>query len=152
MKNLAGVNPTISTPIVIGELVLAGAKVLTTEFRKSHTPEVKAPIVGVLTFADGTVVAFSRQWYYWSVSMTKMLPASVAAHFNDTWRREVRVDGYAGGTSVSHDGCGSYHVDTQTGLNALVQLLKSNFGELADESPTVEKLAKLRLINDAIFG
>ncbi|KKW32509.1 MAG: hypothetical protein UY76_C0026G0009, partial [Candidatus Uhrbacteria bacterium GW2011_GWA2_52_8d] len=64
MENLAGVDEAISTPLIIVELVRAGIPVLLTTFRKRGPPEVKAPVVGVLAFADGTIVAFSRLWYY----------------------------------------------------------------------------------------
>lgn len=71
---------------------------------------------------------FKRAWYYW-IATGPGVPPDKAEEFHKTWGKQVRVDGHCGcpsplewchGFAVGH-----YHIDTQEGLNAFAQLLKS---------------------------
>lgn len=67
---------------------------------------------------------FRRAWYYWTCSTSdRPVPEKTAFEFNSVFGSQVRVDGFAGGTSVDGD-VSRYHVDTLAGLMALVALLR----------------------------
>jgi len=69
---------------------------------------------------------FYRAWYYWVAvagDSDYHVPRDTAEKFNQEFRCEARVDGFAGGQDVSGP-VDSYHVDTPRGLEALVELLK----------------------------
>jgi hypothetical protein len=72
--------------------------------------------------------SFRRAWYYW-IAKGPGIPADKAQAFHEIWGTQVRVDGHCGcpsplewfkGFSVGH-----YHIDTQEGLNAFADLLRS---------------------------
>lgn len=72
---------------------------------------------------------FERAWYYWrahAASHEARIPLDAAESFHRQWGREVRSEGHCGCPSPrdypGHD-VGSYHIDTQEGLNAFVALL-----------------------------
>ena len=73
---------------------------------------------------------FTRAWYYWQAhaeTYTRRVPLSVAETFLATWGREVRAGGHCACPSPrEYPGCDveSYHIDTQDGLNAFVELLR----------------------------
>ncbi|MFA4846404.1 MAG: hypothetical protein WC654_07690 [Patescibacteria group bacterium] len=152
MQNLAGVPAPKSNPIVVRELKKAGVKPVETTFTKGMTPEVPATFIGFLGFEDGTFVTFSRLWYYWSVRSSTFLAFVPAKALNDSMGSVVRVEGFAGGTDVRLNGCASWHVDTQEGLNTLVQVLKEHFGKPDKRTPSVSELARMKLLNNAIYG
>jgi hypothetical protein len=71
---------------------------------------------------------FERRWYYYACEGPG-IPPEKAEEFHQTWGTQVRVEGHCGcpspleychGFAVS-----SYHIDTQEGLNAFVDLLRS---------------------------
>ena len=71
---------------------------------------------------------FERRWYYY-VAQGYGIPPDVAEEFHKTWGTQVRVEGHCGCPSPL-EWChgfavGSYHIDTQEGLNAFVKLLES---------------------------
>jgi hypothetical protein len=73
---------------------------------------------------------FYRAWYYW-VCGTRHNPISekAAKELNDAMGGQVRVNGFAGGTSV--DGVvDSYHVDTLDGLKALLEMIRDEQEDL----------------------
>jgi hypothetical protein len=75
---------------------------------------------------------FSRAWYYWRAKsdyFDRHIPEDVAKELNKTFRREIRVEGYGGGTDVTRPVSG-YHIDTPRGLAKLVKLLKQQDEEL----------------------
>lgn len=71
---------------------------------------------------------FCRAWGYW-VATGPGVPADRAEPFHKIWGREVRVDGSCRCPSPleRHRGfaVGTYHIDTQEGLNAFASLLRS---------------------------
>jgi hypothetical protein len=71
---------------------------------------------------------FKRAWRYW-VAEGPGIPPDKADEFHARWGRVVRVLGDGPGRSpreLCHGfAVGSYHIDTQEGLNAFVVLLKS---------------------------
>lgn len=72
---------------------------------------------------------FARYWYYWAAEVRWpdfIIPKALAEDFNKRFRREVRVDGFAGGQNVTRD-VGSYHIDTLNGLKEFMRLLKQNY-------------------------
>ena len=69
---------------------------------------------------------FYRAWYYWvaeACNSDYYIPKDIAHAFNQTFRLDARVEGFAGGQDV-RSGVSSYHVDTPVGLDALMLLLK----------------------------
>ncbi len=152
MRNLAGVPAEISNPIVVDELTKAGVKTVETTFTKGIKPEVPTTFFGALQFTNGTTVAFSRDWYYWSVYSSSALPYKQATALNDRLGTVVRVDGHAGGKLVGQKGCSMWHVDSQEGLTALVVVLKTYFRKETSTTPSVTELARAKLLNNAIYG
>lgn len=127
MRNLAGIETVSTNFIVAAELAKAGIPAFDIDLLKS--PEVRATIIGALTFAGGQEVVLVRAWTYWVVHLKEPLPSERAQALNLNWRGSVRVDGYAGGKDPNSHGAYSYHVDSQEGLNALAMELKSAFGQ-----------------------
>lgn len=71
---------------------------------------------------------FTRRWYYYAAEGPG-IPPDKAEEFHRTWGTQVRVEGHCGCPSPL-EWChgfavGSYHIDTQEGLNAFVALLTS---------------------------
>jgi hypothetical protein len=120
-RNLAGVADSTANMFVRVELAKAGISAFFVERRCER--EVKSTIVGFMYFDNGLMVSFDRAWYYWVVKLSRPVDFEAASKFNCTWAPEVRVDGFAGGTEPAKSGVSSYHVDSQEGLNALVQFL-----------------------------
>ncbi len=150
MINLAG-NENANQFVKL-ELEEADVPIIITKFKKRFTPEVPSTMIGVLQFGD-VVITFTRAWYYWVVHLTSPLPYDTANPLNDIAGAEIRAEGFAGGTSIDKDGCDSYHVDSQNGLNTLVKVLKNYFGEpMKNPTVTVEYLAKQNIVNSAIYG
>jgi hypothetical protein len=69
---------------------------------------------------------FERAWYYYRAS-GEGIPPEFAIPFDKDWGKEVRVNGDCAcrGAEFWGEGfaIGEYHIDTQRGLNAFVQLL-----------------------------
>ena len=122
MNNLAGLPHRVATDRCLVELVEAQIPVV----MLTNTPEnreVQSRAQGVLHYGLDSLsqtVTFCRAWYYWVVHFSSPMPTAFADELNKTWKHQVRVDGYAGGTEPSHSGVSCYHVDSQAGLNALV--------------------------------
>lgn len=147
MKNLAGIPAHISNPVVMDELRLAGVHVICITFTKERKPEVGSTLIGVLHFADGTLVVFSREWCYWVVRATRSLPRKQTAALNTLMGDVVRAP------EVGVHGCHSWHVDTQDGLNTLTAVLKHEFGNVSEgKPPSVAELVQKYLLDDAIYG
>lgn len=71
---------------------------------------------------------FTRSWYYW-VAKGPGINIEQAVQLNEKYGTVVRADGYAGGIQDLWDhfkgfAVGTYHIDTQEGLNAFAALLK----------------------------
>jgi len=79
-------------------------------------------------FVHGYRWSFERAWYYWRAKGLG-IPPEFAVPFDKVWGKQVRVDGDCAcrGAEFWGEGfaIGSYHIDTQEGLNAFVQLLAS---------------------------
>lgn len=119
MKNYAG--DKTCTPHLIKELEDAGITVH--EMPSDLGREVSTKIIGVCESWS-----FKRAWYYW-VAKGPGIPLQLAEEFHQKWGKEVRVDGHCEcpsplewfkGFAVDH-----YHIDTQEGLKAFADLLKS---------------------------
>lgn len=121
MKNYAGAkdNPEVDAALV-QELTEAGIQPHNFGNRDG---EVGTKIGGQL----GPWV-FNRAWYYW-VCEGPGLPIHVAEELHSKFGKEVRVHGHCGCPSPSEwngsFGTGSYHVDTQEGLNALAEVIRT---------------------------
>lgn len=78
---------------------------------------------------------FKRAWYYW-VAEGPGLPVEVAERLHAEHGRAVRVSGHCGCPSPREwykgFGVGSYHVDSQEGLKALVDALRSVYDPATD--------------------
>jgi hypothetical protein len=119
-------NPKVDSEvqeIVRKELTEAGIEVVDFPVFINSCGEVPTSIVG--SFAGWI---FKRLWYYYSASGPG-IPSDIAEEFNNKWGKIVRVGGMAGGISPLryYEGfaVGDYHIDTQEGLNAFVELLKT---------------------------
>ena len=119
-------NPQLD-PVVhqtaIEELTEAGIKVNELPVFLRNCGEVPTSAIGTLAGWS-----FKRAWYYW-VASGPGIPPEKAEEFHQKWGKEVRVEGHCGCPSPL-DYCegfavGSYHIDTQRGLNAFAQLLLS---------------------------
>lgn len=111
---------------VLEELVEAGIKAAGFEsFR--HNREVPTKYMGELC-----MWGFKRAWRYW-VADGPGVPADKAEEFHKTWGQVVRVDGHCGCPSplgwFHGFAVGRYHIDSQEGLNAFADLLKSIYRE-----------------------
>lgn len=75
---------------------------------------------------------FRRAWYYW-VAEGPGISADKATEFHKTYGTQCRVNGHCGCPSPLEQnhgfGIGLYHIDTQEGLNAFAQLLRSIYIE-----------------------
>lgn len=69
---------------------------------------------------------FNRAWYYWRAKGPGVPPAD-AAEFDQEWGKQVRASGDCAcrGVEFWYEGfaASDYHIDTQEGLNAFVQML-----------------------------
>lgn len=139
--------------VVENELLIAGVPAMTATFKGEYRPEFRATTLGVLWFASGDAVGFSRSHSYWSVTSSAPLPYVKANALNDQFGSIVRVDGMSGGANVQADGCSHWDVDAQEGLNALVRALKEHFGHTNETAyATTAMLANMGLVNNAIYG
>lgn len=91
------------------------------ESMRTYQGEVSTVILGVL---EGW--KFQRAWRYWVVTGPG-LPLSIAEPLHQKYGTLVRVDGHGGCPSPRDHfkgfACPRYHVDSQSGLNALVEAL-----------------------------
>ena len=119
MQNFAGVENCDAE--IENELEQAGIKPLSYEFIRKKG-EVPTSIIGQL---GGW--SFERAWYYW-VAKGPGIPPDVAEELHATHGQVVRVDGHCGCPSplewCKGFAVGSYHVDSQEGLNALAKTIQ----------------------------
>jgi len=123
MKNLAGVRECDQT--IRTELTQAGIE--------PHYTELGGGEVPAHEFGKLCGWTFRRAWYYW-VASGPPLPFEYATPLHNLIGEEVRVEGHCGcpapeewykliGDYASH-GAGTYHVDTQEGLDILAATLR----------------------------
>lgn len=135
MRNYAG--QTDKDTEIASELEQAGINVhrLPESFRESH-PEMRTVIVGGLHGWE-----FRRAWYYW-IATGPGIPLDAAETLQASHGQEVRANGdcVCRGPLFWNNGfgTGSYHVDTQEGLNALADTLRRIVRPDAREEPTNE--------------
>lgn len=120
MKNLAG---TGNNEQAMKEMEEAGLKTTMQFEGYQETNECKLRITGSL----GPWI-FTRSWYYW-VAKGPGINIEQAIQLNEKYRTVVRADGYADGIEDLWEHCkgfavGTYHIDTQEGLNAFAELLR----------------------------
>lgn len=152
MYNLAGCSTVIVDKCVKAELLEAGISIIE-DMQKNW--DVRSSYFGVLQFRNGQVVTFVRAWYYWVVNSRYEypMPYDVAFKLNEEWRSQIRVEGCAQGTDVPQRGVSEYHVDSQVGLNHLVDIYKSVFGEVIEPSPLVlSNLVRLGVLRQQVSG
>jgi hypothetical protein len=130
MKNYAG--RADADDEIAAELTAAGIPVCRLpEILRKHQGEVQTVIVGDLHGWE-----FKRAWRYW-VCGGPGIEIQAAERLHDAHGTVVRVAGHCGCPSPREWfkglACGSYHVDTQEGLNALAATIKSLV-----EGPTLE--------------
>lgn len=106
------------------ELKLAGIEVFKLpEFMRENHPEMRTVVMGELYKWD-----FERAWYYW-IAKGPGIPLKEAMGLHKKFGKVVRVDGHCMCPSPlewNHGfATGLYHVDTQEGLNALANVIKS---------------------------
>jgi hypothetical protein len=122
MNNYAGMNDKDEE--IAKELEIAGIEVTRmSEVWRNHHPEMRTIIIGELG-----PWTFQRAWYYW-VATGPGIPPQYADKLHEKFGTQVRVDGHCmcpsplewfKGFAVGH-----YHVDTQEGLNALAETIRS---------------------------
>lgn len=104
------------------ELTEAGIKV--SEFPNINKGEVPTSIF----CGSAHRWIFQRAWYYY-IAKGDGIPPDIAEEFHKEWGTQVRVEGHCGCPTPlwNNEGfaIGSYHIDTQEGLNAFVKLLAS---------------------------
>lgn len=127
MQNLARHDKTPEvinevTAICRAELEAAGIKVSEFDIFATRGEVPSRAIGGLLSWT------FTRAWYYW-VAEGPGIPPDIAEKLHATHGKDVRVDGHCGCPSPREwfkgFAVGRYHVDTQEGLNALADTLRS---------------------------
>lgn len=127
MQNLACHNPTPAdidrvTAAARAELEAAGIEVVEMAIF-AEGREVPSRAVGQLS-----MWGFRRSWYYW-VATGPGIPPEIAMRLHEKHGTSVRVDGHCGCPSPREwfkgFAVGCYHVDTQEGLNALADTIRS---------------------------
>jgi len=108
------------------ELETAGINVIPIE---GNPGEVPSAIMGELNRWT-----FKRAWYYW-IAWGPEIPFSDADRLHETYGQEVRVAGHCGCPSPREwygeagpqprRGVPDYHIDTQEGLGALADVIRS---------------------------
>ncbi len=121
--NKAG-NHEDSDAVLAAELEAAGIEVLCLEaLRGSRTTEVATAVRG-----DLHGWSFERAWYYWKANGPG-IPIDEALDLDMRHGRVVRANGDCGcrGPLFWNHGLatGSYHVDSQEGLNALADTIRA---------------------------
>ncbi|MBA3991889.1 MAG: hypothetical protein C0469_00080 [Cyanobacteria bacterium DS2.3.42] len=128
MRNLAGVKTTSANLIVEAELAKSDIPAFDIHLLDNH--EVHATIIGALAMNGGQEVLFRRARTYWVVSLKMPLPEKLSNAFNFRWFFHLaQIDGCASGKELSSYGASTYYVSSQEGLNALVRVLKFEFGQ-----------------------
>lgn len=98
---------------------------------RTHHPEMRTVVLGTL---HGW--SFQRNWRYW-VCKGPGIPLNHAEPLHERLGNEVRVDGHCGCPSPREWfkglACGAYHVDTQRGLNALAETIRTVVNETSDK-------------------
>jgi len=112
---MAGSPPGISKRILSNELIQAGVPLV----NASIHGECNSPVKGLIKFEDGNEAELTRLWYYWEVNLKSPMPEADAKALNKDFSEEVRVNGFAGGMQVESP-VKYWHVDTQEGLNTLI--------------------------------
>lgn len=131
MNNYAGRSGPELDEDLVAELTAAGIEVYRMpEMMRDDHVEVKSIIIGTLYGWT-----FHRAWYYW-VCKGPGIEVNAAEDLHVAFGQEVRVAGHCGCPSPREWfkglACGNYHVDTQAGLKALADTIKS----LVDEEAT----------------
>lgn len=115
------------TAIAKAELVAAGINVSGIPLPHGEVP------CSVIGFLSGWL--FQRRWYYWAADGPG-IPCEIAERLHATHGTEVRVEGHCGCPSPREwrkgFAVGSYHIDTQEGLNALADTLRSIYDASKD--------------------
>ena len=121
--NRAGLPSEENDDVLTKELRTAGITINKFEFLLDRSREVKSSVMGSL---HGWT--FERAWYYW-VCKGPGIELTAATKLHESHGKVVRVDGHCGCPSPKEWfkglACGHYHVDTQEGLNALADTIKS---------------------------
>lgn len=121
--NLAGGEPQKVDAQVCKELTEAGVKATGPHEWLRKGKEVPAAYIGELC-----LWRFDRAWYYW-IASGPGIPPDKAQEFHLKWGTSVRVEGHCGCPSPLEwrrgFAVGSYHIDSQDGLNAFAELLRS---------------------------
>jgi hypothetical protein len=120
------------TAIAKAELEAAGIDV--TILRITPCGEVPSQAFGGLS-----MWGFRRAWYYW-IATGPGLPVEVAEKLHAAHGTQVRVDGHCGCPSPREwfkgFGVGCYHVDSQEGLKALANAIRSVYDASKDPVAT----------------
>jgi hypothetical protein len=115
MKNLSGIQSHISNTIISIELAKAGVDAFAGELVQPG--EVPASVVGIMAFADGTEVLFTRENLHWTIRYSQELPDQ---EVKELWSKGVRVYD----NSEPSRCC---HVDTQERLVLVVESVTRAF-------------------------
>lgn len=103
------------------ELIEAGIEVHKLPFDVPNS-EVPTRVIGSIAGWE-----FERAWYYWRAKGPG-IPTEDATELHEELGKEIRVNGHCGCPSPKEQfgnfGVGSYHIDTQRGLNTLAALLR----------------------------
>ena len=101
--------------VIAGELLCARIEVVPDQSTKGM--EVDCRLVG--RYKGWT---FRRLWYYWAAEGPE-IPLVYAKALHESHGKEVRVHGDCGAPAPTGP-VGHYHVDTQSGLNALMATIR----------------------------
>lgn len=122
------------TAIATAELEAAGINVHILKGIHKGNVEVPSDAIGTLS-----MWSFERAWYYW-MCKGPGLPVEVAEKLHAVHGTKVRVDGNCTCPSPREwfkgFGVGNYHVDSQEGLNALADAIRSVYDASKDPDAT----------------
>lgn len=132
MKNLAGTGDDQQAK---KELEEAGIEIFVQPEFFANNNECKLRTVGTL----GPWL-FTRRWYYWAAEGPG-INIEQAVEFNNRCGKIVRAGGDSGGIEdlyQRYDGfaVGTYHIDTQDGLNEFARLLRNIMAEAKTKQKT----------------
>lgn len=128
MNDLKGIPTHVSNIMVRVELAKAGIPAFDGAVICGRET-VLTTVVGVMAFAGGMQVLFTRSCCHWSVDVVRALDSVQPRTLNERWCGTVPIGGTCGGADPTPKVVTSYHVDSQEALYGLVEVLREAFGD-----------------------
>lgn len=159
-SNRGNVFPNLARSDQSPEMIAEVTAITDSELRQAGitVSDLRFPVRGEVpteTYGSLSMWGFERAWYYW-VAKGPGLPVEVAERLHVTHGTVVRVDGHCGCPSPREwfkgFGVGCYHVDTQEGLNALADAIRSVYDPAKDPTATPRTGAPREMAREGVQG